>query len=412
MCKKKYDVNAIIENVLALNIDISPEDRLQWTIFGCALKVLGYNVDIFFALSHCEYNACVNVWRKEKTPERFFSHHETPEDGARAKIVLCAKNKGLNLTSFVLPEGCEYKTTKQTTFLQAHKPETNEPPREPFSKNKIAQSHLHYKETALYHWFCNLEWLAVSDIDRVFELYQMGGSAFGKDYFHTFCGTAFPYINREGVCYTYKLVIYNPETGRSKSNDGKRYGITTKGGCAPCFFGEHLLTLRPDAPVEIVESEKSALMAAIYYPEKIWMACGGLEQLNESKIKALKGRKIILCPDRDGYAKWREFAVKLSKLGYNVAITEVLHKNPGGVKDDICDLIVCFEENKRKERTQAELQENTQKAPKNKLPEKIISLWEDFAKTFPGVQDFAEEFNLNLLNVFENVDKTFDGVHV
>lgn len=421
MNNKRYDVNAIIAYIIEHNknssctskIDISPEDRGKWTEFGCALKILGYGVDTFFALSRddCDYSACVNVWRKEKHPETAFRFKGSYNPVGLAKFIVVDHAKAkMDLAPFVLRNGeREQQPTTRPTIMT---PQEFEKPREPFSEDVLKQSQRHCKETALYHWFCSLDWLSTSDVDRIFELYRIGGSKYGKDYFNSFCGTAFPYINREGVCYSFKLVVYNPDTGKSKSNEGKRYGIMTKGGCAPCFFGEHLLQLRPDAPVEIVESEKTALMAAIYYPDKIWLACGGLEQLNENKIKTLKGRKIILCPDRDGYAKWREFAKKLFSLGYEVAITEVLHKNPGGVKDDICDLIVCFEENKRKEQIQAEKQGKPQQAHPAKLSEKIVTLWQDFLETFPGAQNFADEFNLTLLNVFENVDKTFDGVHV
>lgn len=71
------------------------------------------------------------------------------------------------------------------------------------------------------------------------------------------------------------------------------------------LFGEHLLHDPDyrDAPVCIVESEKSALICALHEPQYLWLATGGKNFLREERIAALQqqGRTIYLFPDRDAY---------------------------------------------------------------------------------------------------------------
>lgn len=77
-----------------------------------------------------------------------------------------------------------------------------------------------------------------------------------------------------------------------------------------CFFGEHLLLMRPDAPVAIVESEKTALLMSAIRPEYIWLATGGSCGLqNAEKTKVLEGRDVTLFPDNGMYLKWRQIAM-------------------------------------------------------------------------------------------------------
>ncbi|MCD8393924.1 MAG: DUF6371 domain-containing protein, partial [Bacteroidales bacterium] len=71
-----------------------------------------------------------------------------------------------------------------------------------------------------------------------------------------------------------------------------------------CYFGEHLLRGLPrDREIRIVESEKTALLASIAYPDNIWIATGGISNLRPSQ--ALYGRSLILFPDLRAEEQWR-----------------------------------------------------------------------------------------------------------
>lgn len=80
-----------------------------------------------------------------------------------------------------------------------------------------------------------------------------------------------------------------------------------------CLFGEHLL-VGNNMPVAIVESEKTAIIASVYLPRFIWLAVGSLNNLNAEKCQVLKGRKVFLFPDLNGFDKWKAKADSLSHL--------------------------------------------------------------------------------------------------
>ena len=96
------------------------------------------------------------------------------------------------------------------------------------------------------------------------------------------------------------------------------------------LFGMHLLSRYPEAEVHIVESEKTALIMATAYGNhyhQVWMACGGVENLSNEKLKPIieHRRRIILYPDRDGIDRWRakQENLRYDRMAINVqAVTK------------------------------------------------------------------------------------------
>lgn len=68
-----------------------------------------------------------------------------------------------------------------------------------------------------------------------------------------------------------------------------------------CLFGQHLLPCFPQAPVCIVEAEKTAVICAVRLAslQCLWLATGGICALNKESFQALQGREVILFPDTD-----------------------------------------------------------------------------------------------------------------
>lgn len=113
------------------------------------------------------------------------------------------------------------------------------------------------------------------------------------------------------------------------------------------FFGMHLLNRYPNATVNIVESEKTALLMAIAYGNhatQIWMACGGLEMLSRERLAPIisQGRQIVLFPDRDGIDKWKAKARQLDypRLMIDCVPVQKWWKPEDGEKADIADVVV------------------------------------------------------------------------
>ena len=118
-----------------------------------------------------------------------------------------------------------------------------------------------------------------------------------------------------------------------------------------CLFGLHLLNAykRKDVnqEVRIVESEKSALICATAYgnhAKQVWMACGGLENLNPTRLAPIiaEHRRIVLYPDRDAIQKWEQKAAQLHYDRVVVDATPVTTwwKPCDGEKADIADVVV------------------------------------------------------------------------
>jgi len=135
---------------------------------------------------------------------------------------------------------------------------------------------------------------------------------------------------------TGKIMLYNAETGKRvkepyshitwahssslKSLVGSQESALTQDlrlstqdfNLKQCLFGEHLLQYEPQKPVVICESEKTAIIGAVRYPDMIWLAAGSLIGLNPGKCKCLEGRKVILVPDVNAYEQWVKKAAQLS----------------------------------------------------------------------------------------------------
>jgi hypothetical protein len=117
-----------------------------------------------------------------------------------------------------------------------------------------------------------------------------------------------------------------------------------------CLYGQHLLKEYPDAIVAIVESEKTAIISSAFIPEMVWLATGGVENLNKEKVKILSGRNVILFPDasKNGriYNKWRQ---KADEFGFNISDLLEKEATPEQKADgvDIADFLIKQKWNER-----------------------------------------------------------------
>lgn len=184
-------------------------------------------------------------------------------------------------------------------------------------------------------WFYSLPW-SVPQINRLHKTlweYCVGGWHDHR--------VVFWQIDHEGIPRAAKLMKYLPDGHRYKEKKGEKNATgwlynqpghyDEKGNyiqgprdiCQPDkhtvlhpLFGAHLLKRYPQATVNVVESEKTALIMANFYgmPDRqLWLAVGGLQQLKLESIQPLidQGRRVWLWPDKDGIDKWQEVADKL-----------------------------------------------------------------------------------------------------
>ena len=130
-------------------------------------------------------------------------------------------------------------------------------------------------------------------------------------------------IDKNGKVRTGKVMQCNPEDGHRIKEQGAAinwvHSILKKQKVLPeewllsqCLFGEHLLSLYPDKVVVLVESEKSAIIGSAIFPNYVWLATGGKNQMKEDKLRVLSGRTVLLFPDADGYTEWKQRAESMT----------------------------------------------------------------------------------------------------
>ena len=163
-------------------------------------------------------------------------------------------------------------------------------------------------------------------------------------------------IDHTGIPRCAKLMTYKTDGHRDKTrNPGWLYnqdGVRQQ--CKPDehtilkpLFGAHLLKRYPQAVVNIVESEKTALIMANFYgnPDKqLWLACGGIKQMNLDSMQPLidQGRTVWLWPDKDGRNEWQEVADKLcsDKVQVYTKFFDTCWRPEDGEKADCADIII------------------------------------------------------------------------
>lgn len=56
----------------------------------------------------------------------------------------------------------------------------------------------------------------------------------------------------------------------------------------------------------LVESPKNALIGAAVQPKYVWVATGNKAMLKRSVMEVLRGRQVMVFPDRDAISEWKE----------------------------------------------------------------------------------------------------------
>lgn len=207
---------------------------------------------------------------------------------------------------------------------------------------KVSLNLAAYKANNLFTFFSSLFGDRVAG--KVFRKYGVGSSKFfGND------TTCFIQKDIAGNIRQVKVILYDAATGKrlkEKQYEPKIIGRDLVGydkNLSQCFFGEPLLKDN-SLPVAIVESEKTAAICSICYPQFIWIATGGkngCNMTNPAVNRVLKEKEVHLFPDVDGVEDWRKAAIELQAQGLNIFLNDVMAKSAEpGSKEDIADLIL------------------------------------------------------------------------
>ena len=185
-------------------------------------------------------------------------------------------------------------------------------------------------------------------LQQTLWMYCVGGWRDGR--------VVFWQIDHQGVPRAAKLMRYLHDGHRKKdehpgwiyNQDGVRQRLEPdKHEILKPLFGSHLLNRYPKAVINIVESEKTALVMATYYgdfDQQLWLACGGVGQLKLDVMQPLidQGRTVWLWPDKDGQAAWQQVADKLGSDRVHVYthFLDTCWTEADGPKADVADIAI------------------------------------------------------------------------
>ena len=179
------------------------------------------------------------------------------------------------------------------------------------------------------------------EVNVTIDKYQVGTS----NQFNN--STVFWQMDNTGNIRSGKIMAYDTTTGkRLKNKDGKPlinwvHSILEipKYNLKQCLFGLHLLNDNIKQ-VAIVESEKTAIIMSIEFPQHIWMSTGSLQGFKYEYLEPIKDIEIIAFPDKGGYAQWQKIAKTLNEKGFNIEISKLLEKEEYKDGWDLVDVLV------------------------------------------------------------------------
>lgn len=161
----------------------------------------------------------------------------------------------------------------------------------------------------------------------------------------------FPYIDVEGRLRALKRIKYGVDGKRCKNGQKsvglgyicsslKEQAIIPAGWKMKlCLFGEHLLNESPEAPVVIVESEKTAMVCSMCFPQYVWLATGGCGQFKPIVWirQLLSTRRVLLFPDTGEYEAWSREAKRHS---IKCLVADYLESEKMAWNTDLADLLL------------------------------------------------------------------------
>lgn len=140
----------------------------------------------------------------------------------------------------------------------------------------------------LFNWMCKM--FPEESVREVWDKYNVSTDSKGN--------TVFWYVNQDGKILFDKRILYGDDGHRRKDFfPGRQYRVGD-GYTERCYFGACLAD--DGRKAFIVESEKSALLAALYYKGRRFLATGGKGNLREIESD------MMLVPDMDARMEWEE----------------------------------------------------------------------------------------------------------
>lgn len=329
----------LVKEIERRRIDIT-DDYKTWIRIGaalCSLEELGRSLFHRISRFHPEYNEGLtdykftNLLRKSRNKKSI------------ASLIYVCKKYGIDTSAKVLSQPLtrsEINKIKDVNIKYDIRPK--DLPQPSFHiPNSVNMSFNHIFNSNLYLYLFKIFGpRRVEDIKRVIKAYKVGANANGESIFWQH--------DNNGKCRAGKIIKYNDDGHRDKQT---RITWMHKVKNIPDFnlvqvpFGSHLIN-RHQGKFAIVESEKTALMAMIYCNPRIephlplFLAVGSCCNLTRRMLYPLRGRNVVLFPDRDQIQAWKDIAKEIAPMFDETSVKDLPPTSTNlGPKADLADWI-------------------------------------------------------------------------
>lgn len=186
------------------------------------------------------------------------------------------------------------------------------------------------------------------NVDLIVRRYRLGTVEKWNDR-----AVVFWQLDEDFDCRTGKIMLYDRNTCKRVKKPynhitwvhtptkSKEYGENNDFNLQQVFFGEHLLANHDVDTFHVVESEKTAVICSIKNPNTFWLATGGLQNINESRMLPFLDKKLIFYPDKgNAFIQW-ENKLKPFMEDFNIEISNFLENQPDIEEgEDMADYII------------------------------------------------------------------------
>jgi hypothetical protein len=328
----EFDYKALTNEVVSRRISLA-ESFDDWTKLAFALSDLGEDGrQMFHAIS--SFSA---KYRQAENDRKFTNAMNTASRVGISTFIYMCQQAGIDTHKYYISD---HNTPNDIVFVPAkiNTPQTQETPSY-ISKDIVYRSQS--TRNRLLYYLCG--YFDIDTLMKACALYYIGSTKNES--------IVYWQVDEQMKVHSGKVIMYDGDTGHRIKGTGVKWVHKIMNlqdfNLRQCLFGEHLLKVYPDKPVCLVESEKTALICSMIFPNLNWLSCGGFGNFKADRLQILKGRNVIVYPDTDTtgetFAKWKESAAGMTFA--NFVVSDFCERNANDeqrtAKADIADILLA-----------------------------------------------------------------------
>ena len=160
-------------------------------------------------------------------------------------------------------------------------------------------------DNTFIEYLCSFVFFDSARLTEMMNRYVIGATAQREPVFW--------HINAERRVTNGHIITMDGETGKVYDESWYR-----QDGRPMCLFGEHLLKDFPDKPVALVKDEMTAAIMSCFPTPYVWLATGTV-RIVATDLLSLKGKTVVIFPDKGEYEHWQEIASTVSDVQFHAS---------------------------------------------------------------------------------------------